>query len=99
MADAFIEVHQVTDALLARKGAEELVVVCLLLGRTRRVVVEEQDDVLRVDDALAAHLIERLDRLVVEIVDARPLHLASGCWMERSTSISAARRSRKSGTG
>ena len=76
MADAFIDVHQVMDALLARKGAEALVVVRLLLGRARRVVVEEQDDVLRVDDALAAHLVERLDRLVVEIVDARPVHAA-----------------------
>ena len=76
MADTLIDIHQVTDALLACKGAEALVVVRLLLGRARRVVVEEQDDVLRVDDALAAHLVERLDRLVVEIVDARPVHAA-----------------------
>ena len=73
MAHALVDVHQMRNALLGRERAEFAVIVGLLLRRAGRVVVKEQDRAVRLGDARRSHLVERFHRLIVQIVDARPV--------------------------
>lgn len=75
VTDAFVDVHEMLDALLMSKLAEQLMVLRLLLRGTGCIMIEEDDGLLWVMDAFAAHFIKRLDDLIIEIIDAGDVHL------------------------
>ena len=76
MADPFVDVHQVGDALFIRELAELFVVVGLFFCGARGIVVKKQDDLFGIKDLFPAHFIKRFNGLVIQIVNARYVNVA-----------------------
>ena len=76
MTDAFVDIHQVRDALLVGEGPELFVVVCLFFRGAGSVMVKEENDLFRVKDFFPAHFVKGFYSLVIQVVDAGYVHIA-----------------------
>ena len=75
MADAAVGVKVEAQVVLFGKLAHLLVVCCALDVGAGGVVVKDESRPLPVPDLLAAHLVEGIDRLEIEVVDLGKIDL------------------------
>ena len=75
MADAAVGVKVEAQVVLLGELAHLLVVCCALNVRAGGVVVKDESRPLPVPDLLAAHLVEGIDRLEIEVVDLGKIDL------------------------